>query len=109
MGINARNIATTLEGIAYELDMPVAYSHFKTDVIPPFLVYIGAGQNQGRADSTVYWRKNAYQVEYYFREKNEVIEASIEDALLADGWVFTKSDDSFIEGMGVFVIFYDVN
>lgn len=109
MGIDARNIVTTLEGIAYDLDMPVAYSHFKDHTEPPFLVYIGAGQNQGRGDNKVYWRKNAYQVEYYFKEKNEAIEASIEDAFTSDGWLFTKSDDSFIEGMGVFVIFYDVN
>ena len=109
MAIDARNIVTTLEAIAYELDMPVCYSHFKSEVIPPYIVYIGAGQNQGRADNSVYWKKNAYQVEYYFREKNEAIEDTIEQAFISDGWLFTKSDDSFIEGMGVFVIFYDIN
>lgn len=100
-----RNIVTTLQG----LDIPVAYSHFKTAVDPPFMVYLGAGQDQLAGDNTVYWRKNVYQVEYYFEKKDEALETSIEDTLLADGWVYDKSEDTFIESEGLFVIYYFVN
>lgn len=100
-----RNIVTTLQG----LDIPVAYSHFKTAVNPPFMVYLGAGQDQLAGDNTVYWRKNVYQVEYYFEKKDEALETSIEDTLLADGWVYDKSEDTFIESEGLFVIYYSVN
>ena len=100
-----RNIVTTLQG----LDIPVAYSHFKTAVNPPFLVYLGNGQNTLDADNTHYWRQNTYQLEFYFEKKDEAQETSIEDALLADGWLYDKSEDVFIESEGVFVIYYYVN
>ena len=100
-----RSIVTTLQG----LDIPVAYSHFKTAVNPPFLVYLGNGQNTLDADSTHYWRQNTYQLEFYFEKKDEAQETSIEDALLADGWLYDKSEDVFIESEGLFVIYYSVN
>lgn len=100
-----RDIVTTLHG----LDIPVAYSHFKTAVNPPFLVYLGNGQNTLDADSTHYWRQNTYQLEFYFEKKDEAQETSIEDALLADGWLYDKSEDVFIESEGLFVIYYSVN
>ena len=100
-----RNIVTTLQG----LDIPVAYSHFKTAVNPPFLVYLGNGQNTLDADNTHYWRQNTYQLEIYFEKKDEVQETSIEDALLADGWLYEKSEDTFIESEGLFVIYYSVS
>lgn len=89
--------------------LPIAYSHHKNAVQPPYLVYLGAGQNQFEADDTVYWRENQYTVEYYFAKKNEAVETSIEDTLIADGFRYSKSEDAFIESEGVFVIYYYVN
>ena len=88
--------------------LPCAYSHFRTDQTPPYIVYIGNGQDFMEADNTHYWRNNRYQVEYYFTTKNEQNEASIEDALLAAGYLYEKSEDIFIEDQGVFVIYYYV-
>jgi hypothetical protein len=67
------SITTTLQ----RTGLPVAYSHHKNAVQPPYLVYLGAGQNQFEADDTVYWRENQYTVEYYFAKKDEAVEASI--------------------------------
>lgn len=100
-----QDIVTTLQG----LDIPVAYSHFKTAVNPPFLVYLGNGQNTLEGDGTHYWRQNTYQVEYYFEKKDEAQEASIEDRLLSCGWLYEKSEDTFIESEGLFVIYYQVS
>ena len=86
--------------------LPCAYSHFKTDQTPPYIVYIGNGQDNLDADNTHYWRNNRYQVEYYFTEKSESNEASIEDALLNAGYLYEKSEDIYIEEEGVFVIYY---
>ena len=86
--------------------LPCAYSHFKTDQDPPYIVYTGNGQDVVRADNTHYWRQNLYRVEYYFTTNNESHEASIEDALLAAGYLYDKSEDLFIEEEGVFVIYY---
>lgn len=86
--------------------LPCAYSHFKTDQTPPYIVYVGNGQDKLDADNTHYWRNNRYQVEYYFTEKSESNEASIEDALLGAGFLYEKSEDIYLEDQGVFLIYY---
>ena len=96
------SIYATLQGTG----LPCVYSHFKTPQEPPYIVYIGNGQDVLNADNTHYWRRNTYQVEYYFTTKNEQNEASIEDALLAAGYLYEKSEDVFIEDQRVFVIYY---
>ena len=86
--------------------LPCAYSHFRTPQEPPYIVYIGSGQDTFGADNTHYWRENTYQVEYYFTTKNEANEAAIEDALLDSGYNYEKSEDVYIEEEDVFVIYY---
>ena len=88
--------------------LPCAYSHFKKPVTPPFLVYMGNGQTTFGADNTWVYTNNQYQIEYYFTEKNEANEKAIEEALLRDGFNYDKSEDSYIEDEGLFVIYYYV-
>lgn len=88
--------------------LPCAYSHFKKPKTPPYILYIGNGQNRFDADNTHYWRKNNYQIEYYFTEKDESNETSIENALLSAGYLYDKSEDVYIEEEGVFLIYYYV-
>ena len=71
-------------------------------------MYIGSGQDIFDADNTHYYRNNTYQIEYYFTTKNESNEAAIEDALLENGYNYTKSEDVYIEDEGVFVIYYQI-
>lgn len=94
--------------ILQDLKMPVAYGHFKKAQLPPFLVYIGAGQNTYGADNTWYYRDNQYQIEYYFTEKDEEQEAEIEDLLLTNGYNYEKSEDIYIDSEDVYVIYYSV-
>lgn len=91
-----------------ETGLPCAYSHFATPKKPPYIVYIGNGQNTLGADNTWYWKKNQYQIEYYFTEKNEANEDAIEAALLEEGYQYEKSEDVFIEDENIFVIYYYV-
>ena len=88
--------------------LPCAYSHFKTAQEPPYIVYIGRGQDVLEADNTHYWLENKYQVEYYYKTKNEQNETDIENALLNAGFVYEKSEDVFIEDENVNVIYYYV-
>ena len=86
--------------------LPCAYSHFKKKQEPPYIVYIGNGQDVFEADNTHYYKENRYQVEYYFTIKDESNETAIEDAFLASGFLYEKSEDIYIESEGVFVIYY---
>jgi hypothetical protein len=93
--------------------LPCAYSHFRTNVgesppEPPFLVYIGRGQYDFEADNTYYYKRNQYQVEYYFKAKDEAMEELIESKLLEAGFLYEKSEDVFVEDMDAFLIYYYV-
>jgi len=96
----------TIYQILQSTGLPCAYSHFKKPQNPPYIVYIGNGQETFEADNTHYWKQNTYQVEYYFTTKNESNEEAIETALLDNGFLYEKSEDIYIEDEGVFVIYY---
>ena len=101
----------TLYQILETTGLPVAYAfHIDEDspLVPPYLVYMGDGQDTFEADNTHYYRKNRYQVEYYFTQKNEANETAIEDALLENGFLYEKSEDVYIEEEKVFVIYYNI-
>lgn len=101
----------TIYQILQATGLPCAYSHFKkkgSPKAPPYIVYIGAGQHTFQADDTYYEKHNGYQIEYYFTEKNEEMEETIENLLLENGYQYQKSDDTYIESEQVFVIYYTV-
>lgn len=96
----------TLFQILQTTKLPCAYSHFSAPQSPPYIVYIGDGQETFEADNSYYWKQNRYQVEYYFTSKNEENEAAIEKVLLDNGFLYDKSEDTYIPEEGVFVIYY---
>ena len=96
----------TIFQVLQSTGLPCAYSHFKKKQSPPYIVYIGNGQETFQADNTHYWKQNSYQVEYYFTTKNESNEEAIETALLDNGFLYEKSEDIYIEEEEVFVIYY---
>lgn len=96
----------TIFQVLQSTGLPCAYSHFKKKQSPPYIVYIGNGQDTFQADDTHYWKQNTYQVEYYFTTKNEQNEEAIETALLDNGFLYEKSEDVYIEEEEVFVIYY---
>jgi len=99
----------TIFEILQTLNIPVAYGCFKDPTVePPYLVFLGAGQTTMTADNTHYYRRNQYQVEYYFTEKNEETEAAIEQKLLDNGFLYSKSEDVYIETENVYVIYYNI-
>lgn len=100
---------TSIYTVLQTLNIPAAYSHFKTEQSPPYVVYLGAGQTVERADNTHFWSQSRYQIEYYFKEKDEASEAALEDALLKYEYQFTKSEDVYIEAEDLFVIYYNTN
>lgn len=102
---------TLFQILEQNLDVPVSYAfHIDKDspVEPPYVVYMGDGQDTFEADNTHYYRKNRYQIEYYFTQKNEEIETSIEDLLLDNGFLYEKSEDVYIEDENIFVIYYNI-
>lgn len=98
----------TIYEVLTSTHLPCAYSHFRTEQTPPYIVYIGSGQSNFPADDTYYHSTNTYQIEYYFKTKNEANEAAIESALLAAGFRYEKSEDLYLEDQDLFMIYYYV-
>lgn len=98
----------TLYQLMATLGKPVAYGYHSQPQVPPYFVLMGAGQNAFEADNTYYQRTDRWQIEYYFKKKDPEFEATIEDLLLDNGYLYSKSEDVYIEGEDVFVIYYDV-
>ena len=91
------------------LELPVAYGLFREKVEPPFIVYMGEGQNQFKADDKRYHHYNTYRVEYYFKYKDESMEEDIEAAFDSAKYPFEKSEDIYLDEEDVFVIYYYIN
>lgn len=101
------SIQSTLQKLKQK-GIPAAYGRFKKRQDLPFLVYMSTGQWNEAADNTYYYSRNSYQLEYYFKEKDEAKERAIEEQLIEDGYLYDKSDDVYIEEEDVFVIYYNV-
>ena len=98
----------TIFQVLQSTGLPCAYSHFKKAQSPPYIVYIGRGQETFEADNTIYHKSNEYQVEYYFTAKNESNEGAIESALADNGFLYDKSEDLYLQDEEVFLIYYYV-
>ena len=98
----------TLFQLISTLGKPVAYGYHSSPQELPYFCIMGAGQDQFEADNTYYTKHDRWQVEYYFINKDPVFENSIEELLLNNGYKYEKSEDVYIEGEGVFVIYYDI-
>ena len=98
----------TIQEVLLSTGLPVRYSHFTTPQEPPFLVYLGDGQTHTSADNKYLYKRNVYQVELYFTEKNEAQEETVELAFEENGFLFDKSADTYISAENLFVIYYTV-
>ena len=90
------------------LDIPVAYGFHTKEVDPPYMAYIGNGQDQFEADNGYYTTQDRWQVELYFKRKDPELEKRVEALLLSNNYKYSKSEDVYIENEDVFVIYYDI-
>ena len=99
---------STLFETLQTLDVPVAYGFHTRQVDPPYMAYIGSGQDAFEADTGYYITKDRYQVELYFKTKDPELEKRVETLLLDNGYRYEKSEDIYIDDQDVYVIYYDI-
>lgn len=115
--IDGKKASERIESALNAMGLPWAYMLFRGntyfdeegnehEVKPPFVVYYGAGQNKLSAEDTHYWSDDTYNIEYYFTIKSSTNEATIEQALLDNGFQFEKSEDVYLEDEDIFAIYY---
>lgn len=94
--------------LLHGLGLRAAYGRFEKKQPLPFAVYYGEGQQHFFGDNTIQSKVNDYTIEYYFRDKDSKREDEIEEALLDDDYIYSKSEDVYIEEERAFVIYYTV-
>lgn len=85
-----------LNTIIAGIGLPYAYNEFKdgTELAPPFICFLFTGQSDDLfADNTLYTRIRPLTIELYTDTKDFELEARVEDALVAAGILFTRSED----------------
>lgn len=90
------------------LNLPVVYGRFKSVQNPPYLIILGAGQDGLLADNKNYYAVNKWTLELYFDLKDPDVENSIEQLLINNEIIYTKSEDIYIESEKIFMVIYDV-
>lgn len=86
-----------------------AYFEIESEIEAPYIVWRGKGQNNFIADDTFYFGMgNTYEVDFYFLEKSEEVEGTVEQALLDAGFLYRKGEDMRDSETKEFLIIYDV-
>ena len=83
------------------LGYPVAYSHFKSVQVPPFICYLVVDGDTFTADNKPIHESSFVDIELYVKEKNLVAEGKIK-AMLIENELSWSYDEQFIESEGVF-------
>ena len=91
-----------------KIGIPAAYGTFHTKQEPPFIVWLGDGQDHFFADNEIYLATADYRLEYYFLKKDEEAEQRIEDVLTEEGYIYEKSEDIYIESEDFFSIYFSI-
>lgn len=88
------------------MNIPCIYGAYKKEQALPYISYTGYGQDIFFADDTHYHRVNLYQIVYYFSAKDEAKEDDIEESLLANGYMYDKSEDFYDSDQDLYYIVY---
>lgn len=95
-----------LKSILEATGFPVAYSHFKSAVEPPFIVYLVDSEPNFKADNKVYKKLYDVRIELYTDKKDLVAESKLE-TLLNDNGLPSDADEVFIESENMYMRIYE--
>ncbi|MNJ40242.1 hypothetical protein D3C77_351320 [compost metagenome] len=86
---------------------PVAYSHFKSEVTPPYIAYLFAYSSDLIADNTNFLEIGNFQVELYTEIKDLTAEGKVQTVLKNLDLPYSKSE-TFIDDEKLFQIIYEI-
>lgn len=92
-----------------QLDIPVAYHHFKEGIVsgPPFLCYLRTGSEPVLADNRVYSQAQNYDVELYTEEKSPELEERLEK-LFDEHEIVYQTEEVYIEKEDMYEVIYTI-
>lgn len=94
-----------LERVLETTGYPVRYRAFKTAQAAPFICYVVAYHRNFSADGKAYIGVDHVQIELYTKEKDQVAEGKVEQALSS---VFWQKTETYVESIGLYQIVYEI-
>ncbi|MDP7981523.1 hypothetical protein [Bacillus multifaciens] len=87
---------------------PVAYSHFTTAQMPPYICILVDASSNMMADNKVYHEINDINIELYTLKKDLVAEAKLKNVLDEHEMPYDSPFETFIESEKLYQKFYEV-
>ena len=87
--------------------LPVAYHHFTSPPIPPYIVYLFSYNSNFGADNKVYNAAKNGQVELYTTKKDLTSEALIESLFNAND-IYWEKTETYIDSEGLYQVLYEI-
>ena len=98
-----------IKNILDELNIPVAYHHFNTDINPPFLVFYRNASNNYGADNKVLAKINTIYIELYTEYKDVEMEQNLEDLLDSHEIFYDVLSEDYISDEKMYQVIYEVS
>ena len=98
-----------LKSALKELNIPVAYSHFKQKTNPPYITFLNVGTNNFFADNRVYEKNENIEIELYTSKKDTSIEEELEKILNKNEIAYEIISDSFIQSESLFQTVFSIS
>lgn len=86
-------------------NLPVAFDHFKTPQMLPYLVYIVISNDNFPADNGVYYTHPEIQLELYSELKDIETETTVENILNSVPFFYTK-DEGYLTDERMYMVTY---
>lgn len=90
-----------------QLNLPIAYSHFKSPQEPPYLVYLMEDTQNFGADNKVYHQIENLVIELYTPKKDTILEKKLE-ALLNEKELYYEKIETYIESEKLYEVRYEL-
>ena len=90
-----------------QLNLPIAYSHFKSPLEPPYLVYLVEDTQNFGADNKVYHQIENLVIELYTVRKDIILEKRLE-ALLNEKELYYEKVETYIESEKLYEVRYEL-
>lgn len=90
-----------------QMNLPLAYNHFKSEQNPPYLVYMVSEIESFSADNKVYHQEDRFSIELYTDKKDIQLETRLE-ILLEDHEVYYEKYETYIDTEKMYQIRYEI-
>ena len=97
-----------LNTLLKQLDIPVAYNHFKTPQKLPFICYLDVEGDTLKADNKVHHLSTVVNIELYTQHKDLQLEQTLETILNDNELPFDKGGSFFIEEEDMYETIYTI-